>query len=59
LKTDNVAGRLLDILVEGEKIEKNSTSSKEAWSKLLNMKADNPALLISRLGKVMELPKLP
>jgi len=56
LKTDNAAGRLLHILNEGKKINKNNTSSKEAWSKLLNIKVDNSALLMSRLGKVMELP---
>lgn len=55
LHTDNPAGRLLNILEKGKEIP-ISTPCKVAWGKLLDVKGDNLALLMSRLGKVMELP---
>ncbi len=55
MNTDNPAGRLLYILQECKKISQHSTG-REAWRKILNVNANNDALLVSRLGKVMELP---
>jgi len=55
MNTDNPAGRLLHILQECKKIPQHSTG-REAWRKILNVNVNNDALLVSRLGKVMELP---
>lgn len=55
VNTDNPAGRLLYILQECKKISQ-TTTAREAWRKILNVNTNNDALLVSRLGKVMELP---
>lgn len=55
MKTDNTAGRLLNILIEGRKYS-GSDTTQEVWNKLLNIEDNNLALLMSRLGKIMELP---
>lgn len=56
MHTDNPAGRLLHILQEGKK-KQTSLACKAIWAELLDVKPDNLALLMSRLGKVMELPE--
>lgn len=53
---DNPAARLLKILEAGRRIG-HSEGCKYAWCSLLNITGDNPPLLMSRLGKVMELPQ--
>lgn len=55
MHTDNPAGRLLYILKEGKKLSQQSTG-KNAWANLLDVDEKNLSLLMSRLGKVMELP---
>jgi len=55
LNTDNPAGRLLDILKKGQGIS-DTTPNKVAWGSLLDVDSNNLSLLMSRLGKVMELP---
>lgn len=55
MKTDNPAGRLLNILENG-KNHPSGMGCRGAWNKLLRIDESNPALLMSRLGKVMELP---
>ena len=55
MNTDNPAGRLLHILQECQKIQ-STVTGRDAWRKILNVNASNDALLVSRLGKVMELP---
>ena len=56
MHTDNPAGRLLNILSEGKKRQVGSPS-KTVWSELLEVESGNLPLLMSRLGKVMELPE--
>lgn len=56
MNSDNPAGRLLRILQDGKKIQVG-IKCREAWHKLLDVEQSNPALLMSRLGKVMELPE--
>jgi len=57
LNTDNPAGRLLHILEECKKIANPAhETGRNAWYKILNVEKGNDALLVSRLGKVMELP---
>lgn len=56
MKYDNPAARLLSIIEIGRSIPPNQIC-REAWQQLLNVQ-DNNALLMSRLGKVMELPGL-
>ena len=53
---DNPAARLLAILRRGKEIPATSKCH-TAWQQVLNVQ-DNDALLMSRLGKVMELPDL-
>lgn len=53
---DNPAARLLAILEDGRHIQTNMTSRK-AWHQLLNVPEGDAPLLMSRLGKVMELPQ--
>jgi hypothetical protein len=53
---DNPANRLLSILEAGGKLNKK-TVCREAWGSLLDA-SGNSALLMSRLGKLMELPAL-
>lgn len=53
---DNPAARLLAILEGGENIQAN-TNCRAAWHKLLNVPDGDAPLLMSRLGKVMELPQ--
>lgn len=52
---DNPAARLLFILERGKKIPANM-NCRNAWQQLIGP-TDNNAMLISRLGKVMELPE--
>ena len=56
MHTDNPAGRLLHILQEGIDIDPN-TICRDVWFKLLEIEDKNLALLMSRMGKVMELPE--
>lgn len=57
MHTDNPAGRLLHLLTEGRNLNTNLVC-KNAWAELLDIEdAENLALLMSRLGKVMELPE--
>ena len=53
---DNPAARLLSIIEQGKKIDVNN-NCRAAWQALLSVKNNNP-LLMSRLGRVMELPEL-
>lgn len=53
---DNPAARLLALLEEGKKKPKE-TSCRVVWEELLATRK-NPPLLMSRLGKAMELPSL-
>ncbi|WP_141699100.1 hypothetical protein [Candidatus Thiosymbion oneisti] len=55
MKSDNPAGRLLNILENGKQ-HPSGMGCRGAWNKLLRINNSNPALLMSRLGKVMELP---
>jgi hypothetical protein len=55
MEYDNPAERLLAILKKGQGIE-TTTNCMEAWQSLLDC-SGNPPLLMSRLGKVMELPQ--
>jgi len=57
LHSDNPAARLLKILEDGKLIQPH-VNCREAWQKLLNVERSDSALLMSRLGKVMELPDL-
>lgn len=54
---DNPAKRLLGILVEGKK-EDPHLKCREVWVRLLDIKSDNDALLISRISKVIGLIQL-
>ena len=56
MQPDNPAARLVSILYEGKKLDVNS-SCRDAWEKLLNINSSEEALLMSRLGKLMELPQ--
>lgn len=56
MKTDNPAGRLLNLLEKGRTIERN-VKNRDAWGMLLEVEDSNSPLLMYRLGKVMELPK--
>ena len=53
---DNPAARLLSILERG-KTKAPETNCRAVWEELLEAKDDSP-LLMARLGKVMELPRL-
>jgi len=57
LHSDNPAARLLKILEDGKKISPNA-NCKNTWHDLLNVDQNEPALLMYRLGKVMELTDL-
>ncbi|SFP52521.1 hypothetical protein SAMN05216229_103116 [Geopseudomonas sagittaria] len=52
---DNAASRLLDLLIKAKSIDPN-TASIHAWEQLLGAK-NNPALLLSRMGKMIALPE--
>lgn len=52
---DNPAARLLSIIKEGQTYH-NTRSCREVWQIILDVEDNNP-LLISRLGKAMELPE--
>ncbi|MDR9497767.1 MAG: hypothetical protein RI556_01220 [Hydrogenovibrio sp.] len=52
---DNPAARLLAILTDGHKHQRNA-KCRDVWYKLLEVEPGEDALLMSRLGKVMELP---
>lgn len=52
---DNPAARLLKILQDG-KNENSNESCRTVWAKLLKVQSNDHALMMSRLGKVMELP---
>ncbi|HUW28950.1 MAG TPA: hypothetical protein VMV97_10100 [Sulfuriferula sp.] len=53
---DNPAARLLSLIEEGQK-KNQSTNCRAVWQELLEVDDNNP-LLMSRLGKAMELPEL-
>lgn len=53
---DNPAARLLSLLEKG-KTTPPTTNCRAVWEELLEAKSDSP-LLMARLGKVMELPRL-
>lgn len=53
---DNPAARLLSILERG-KTKTSTTKCRVVWEELLEVTGDSP-LLMARLGKVMELPRL-
>lgn len=55
MQYDNPAARLLSILQEGKKIDP-ATMCRDAWNKILG--TQSPPQMLSRLGKVMELPQL-
>lgn len=55
MHTDNPARRLLKILENGKK-HSTATSCSKVWCELLRVDGSDRALLMSRLGKVMELP---
>ncbi|WP_395316608.1 hypothetical protein [Variovorax sp. UC74_104] len=52
---DNPAARLLALLQNGKRLER-STTCRTAWTEILDSNGSE-ALLMSRLGKVMELPQ--
>lgn len=56
MQSDNSAARLYSILQDGKQIAGGS-SCRAAWQELLNVDPNDQALLMSRLGKFMELPK--
>lgn len=56
MDSDNPAARLYSILDKGKKIDGNSRC-RDVWQGLLNVNTPEQALLISRLGKLMELPQ--
>lgn len=57
MNNDNPAARLLSLLVKGKAIPPN-TNCRTAWQQLLGVSGnDKSALLMSRLGKIMELPE--
>jgi len=56
LHSDNPAARLLKIIEEGKGKSPN-LKCRDVWYDLLDVDNSNPALLMSRLGKVMELPE--
>lgn len=49
------AGRLLNIIQEGKRIQQN-TKCIDAWAKILNTSPNDQPLLFKRLGSVMALP---
>ena len=53
---DNPAARLLAVLEAGQQKNQNM-SCREAWQQILGVEKGRDALLMSRLGKVMELPE--
>ena len=57
MHSDNPAARLLKILQDGKEIPP-TTKCRDVWHKILDVERSDPALLMSRLGKVMELPDL-
>lgn len=57
MHSDNPAARLLKILQDGKEI-KAEVKCRDAWNNLLGVERSEPALLMSRLGKLMELPDL-
>lgn len=56
MQQDNPASRLLKILEAGRRLDKQR-NCRECWEELLDARGDT-ALLMSRLGRVMELPRL-
>lgn len=53
---DNPAARLLEILEEGKNFP-DHIESKAVWRKILNLKDESDTILLSRLGKIMQLPE--
>jgi len=53
---DNPAARLLAVLVAGKKIRREEIC-RQVWHKLLEVPQSDPALMVSRLGKLMALPQ--
>lgn len=56
MKYDNPAARLLSLIDQGRQIDANF-NCRMAWQQILSVDNNNP-LLMSRLGKAMELPEL-
>ncbi len=56
MHSDNPAARLLAILEVG-KTKSSEMICKDVWHNLLDVEKNNQALLMSRLGKLMELPE--
>lgn len=52
----NAAARLHSVLVKAKKSNLRSTPAISAWANLLNAEPSNEALVLKRLGAVMELP---
>ena len=57
MHSDNPAARLLEILDKGTKVNQ-SANCRDVWHDLLDVEHEEPALLMYRLGKVMELTDL-
>lgn len=57
MQGDNAAARLFSLLQEGRRIS-GATLCRNAWFQLLDTPVGDSLLLMSRLGKVMELPCL-
>jgi hypothetical protein len=53
---DNPAARLLAILQNGKRFDRSTMNCRTVWTEILESNG-NEALLMSRLGKVMELPQ--
>lgn len=54
---DNPAARLLKLLQDGKKIQQG-IKCRDGWRQLLGVESSESALLVSRLGKIMELPDI-
>ena len=57
MHSDNPAARLLKILEKGKKVQQGA-NCRNTWHELLEVDREEPALLMYRLGKVMELTDL-
>lgn len=53
---DNPAANLLEILTAGERYA-DSQKCKTVWKKILDLDSQSDTVLLSRLGKIMELPE--
>jgi hypothetical protein len=53
---NNPAGRLLDLIAEGDKLRGQKLKSAAAWARILDVPEDNRGLLLQRVGPVLGLP---